>query len=246
MPGETTYCLATNQPTNQPTDLVLPEEYVDVRLTIPHEEWAKAHEKVFFDMEWYISYPHTGSKTKKEHFHVFVPIGPAKYVERLRKRIKDHFGSGQRIATLRPRENCVASGIQYGSKEGTRPFIVGDECDEWIAASPPWEHRNAAGVNAGINQRPLKNVDHFRTITYMNMEKVCLRYRRENGISSSDLSDVLEHMHAHGWRLQISVLRAGIPSTMFEQFAAACDGRTIYCANRFNRMKTTERWKEGA
>lgn len=243
MSGETTYCLTANQPTNQPTELELPEEYASLRITIEHTKYAELHDKVLFDLEWYISYPHTGKNRSNEHYHVFFQSG---ITERLRKRIKDNFGSGNKQFSFKSFKNGLASGIQYGSKEGTRPYYVGDECPEWILSAPPWEQRNAAGVNAGINGKPPRNPDHFKQITYSNMEKVCMRYRNDNGIKSTDLSHVLAHMHRNGWRLQVTVLRNGIPSQFFEEFTAQCSGDTTYCVNRFNRMKVMERWKEGA
>lgn len=240
--SETTYCLATNQPTNQLPTTDLPEEYTSLRITIPHSVYPELHENVLFDLDWYISYPHTGKNRNNEHYHVFFEHG---ITERIRKRIKTHYGDGNKQFSFKSFKNGLTSGIQYGSKEGTTPYIVGPHCNEWIACAPKWEHRNAALINAGINKRPVKE-DHFRIITYTNMEKLCLRYRNQNGLKTTDLAQVLAHMHEHDYRLQITVLKNGIPSTIFEQFQKACSGGTIYCEGRFNRMRVQERWKEGA
>lgn len=241
--SETTYCLATNQPTNQPvtgtTDI--PEEYTSMRITIAHSRFQELHDNVLHDLSWYISYPHTGKDRSNEHYHVFFVAG---ITERLRKRVKSYFGPGNGVAMFKSFKNGLTSGIQYASKEGSLPYIVGSECDEWIACAPPWVQRNAALINAGINQRQVKE-DHFRIITYTNMEKLCLRYRNQNGLKTKDLAEVLAHMHENGYRLQYTVLKNGIVSTVYEQFTKACDGGTIYCAGRFNRMRCQERWKEG-
>lgn len=240
--SETTYCLATNQPTNQPpTGTDLPEVYTSLRITIEHSKFDELHTNVLYDLTWYISYPHKGRNGDNEHYHIFFESG---ITERIRKRIKTHYGTGNKLFSFKSFQNGLGSAIQYGSKEGTLPYIVGAECDSWISSAPPWEHRNGAGVNAGINQRQLKNPDHFRQITYSNMEKVCLRFRKDNGMKTTDLADVLAAMLARDWRFQVTVLRNGIPSSMFDDFAARCEGDTVFCVGRVRRMKISERWTE--
>jgi hypothetical protein len=88
--------------------------------------------------------------------------------------------------------------------------------------------------------------DHFYQITYQNMEKVTLRYRQQNGIKSTALEDTLEHMHKNGWRLQISVLRGGIPAQLYDEFTAKCKGETTYTAGRFSRMRVLEKWRDNS
>lgn len=229
-------------PTDRPTDQEGPTTYLSLRVTIPHTMKDRLVEKVLYDMPWYIGYPHKGRGGQNEHFHVFFGDDGPRYRDRIRKRVKDHFGDGNRNFCLKLGENGIAQAIQYGSKEGTIPFVFGDFVGEWIDNAPEWEHRNLGQINTNLGKRPLRNVDHFYQITYSNMEKVTLRYRLQNGLKTTDLAEVLEHMHANGWRLQISVERGGIPHTMFEQFAAACNNGTVYCSGRFNRMKVDSQW----
>lgn len=74
----------------------------------------------------------------------------------------------------------------------------------------------------------------------MNMERVTLRFRAENGIKSTQLEDTLEAMHKDGCRLQITVLRGGIPSQFFDEVNAQCNNKTSFKASRFVMMRKLE------
>ena len=79
--------------------------------------------------------------------------------------------------------------------------------------------------------------DWFRELTFRNLEKATLRYREAEGLQSKDLEVILEHMHAKGWRISMSMVRSGIPEAFYEQFTAACEGGTVWKKSRFTALK---------
>lgn len=121
----------------RPTDRPMVSNYTSIRITIPHRDLVIMLEKVFYDVSWYICYPHTGKNGDNEHFHVFCPATDNAGRDRLRKRVKDHFGSGNKFVSLKHCENGITQAIQYGSKEGTSPITRGD-VQSWIDNAPPW------------------------------------------------------------------------------------------------------------
>ena len=126
-------------------------------------------------------------------------------------------------------------------KEGP-PFEVGGnsaDVHRWIATAPKWESngRNIGAYLEKPERKKVKNPDHFYQITYQNIEKVSLRYRKENGIKSIQLEDTLAAMCKDGWRVCLQMIKQGIPIPFYDQFTAACKGETIFTSNRFAMMR---------
>lgn len=229
-----TTCVSTaNQPTNQP-----PQTYVTLRVTTPHENWDKV-EKCIDDEKWYISYAENGSDGGNPHFHVLLPGSVSKDRERVRKRIKTAGFYGNRELSVKLMENGILQGIQYCSKEGTAFKIGGDveSVQRWIDAAPEWVHQpNIGGYMKGSSVKE-PNPDHFKQINFRNLEKVALRFRRENGIKSTDLSYTLEKMHDAGWRLCHAMVMQGIAAPYYDHFTLACQGKSLWKKGRFDLMR---------
>lgn len=247
--AEATYRLQPNQP-NQPTDVqnIAPDDnrYISVRITVGHDQVYKIVDKVLYDVEQYIIAPHKAN-TANEHFHVAIPIGNEKSstaCERYRKRAKSVNGGGAGKIATKLYENGIEQFVAYVKHEDCQPVLKG-YTEAWFAEIER-KQKDQSGISSHMDKRPVKprNPDHFKQITYQNLEKVSLRYRRDNCIKSKQLEDTLEAMHRDGWRLQISVLRGGIPDSFFEQFTKACDEDTIFTHGRFNRMRIIEKWRD--
>ena len=138
--------------------------------------------------------------------------------------------------------NGCASFVSYVKHEIAEACLKGFS-QEWFDEIEVKHTNVGAYMEKEIKKRP-KNEDHFYQITFMNMERVTHRYRAQNGIKSTDLEDTLEHMHANGWRLQVTILKQGIPAQFYDEFKAKCEGKTTFTSNRFKRMRTVERWRE--
>lgn len=229
----------------EPEPPVLPQnldDYISLRITIEHSKVYDLIHTVLNDVNHYIVYPHRGKAGDNQHFHICIAgvKVESRCVDKFRIRLK-RFVKGAGKLMAKAMHNGVCSFVGYVKHEDAKPYIKGFDLD-WFNDIPAtkWEEVEKK------DGKPVKvrNPDHFKQITYMNMERVCLRYRAENGIESKELGVTLEHMHKHGWRLQVTVLRQGIPQTFFEQFTAACKGESIWCEGRFNRMMKYENWRE--
>ena len=226
-------------PTDRPTDTDRPPptEYLSVRVTDAHTNWDKI-KNVILDYEWYISYAEHGTSGTNPHFHVLLPGDGQRDSDRIRKRLKTAGYTGNRQLSVH--QNGLSSGIQYCSKEGSPFEIGGDSADirRWIAEAPKWV---PIGKNIGAYldkpEKKPRNPDHYYMITYQNIEKVTLRYRKENGIKSIHLEDTLAAMHKDGWRCCLQMIKQGIPIPFYDQFEASCKGSTIFTSNRFAMMR---------
>ena len=79
-------------------------------------------------------------------------------------------------------------------------------------------------------------------LSYQNMEKLTLWYRKAHGIGSAQLADTLAAMHAAGWRCDQEVLAGGIPQAYYDQFTAMVHGNSIYTAEFFRSMRVQPEW----
>lgn len=237
-----------SQPPNQPTlgtPVTVGDRYISIRITMPHAQVYKITDTVVHDVTEYIVYPHFG-KNKNEHFHVCIPISDdddaVKLCERYRKRAKGINGGGPGKIMCKTHSNGCECFVSYVKHEAGEPIIKGFS-QEWFDAIEKRETNIGAYMEQPLKKKP-RNEDHFYQITFQNMEKVTLRYRAQNGIKSHDLEDTLEHMHKNGWRLQVTVIRQGIPAQFYDEFTAKCKGETTFTTGRFARMRQLERWRE--
>lgn len=230
-------------PTNQPTNLEPPTEYYSLRVTTSDMDLVVNH--VLFDIDSYIMYPHTGKNDldPNPHYHILI-LGKVP-VERLRKRVRDHIGAGNKFFSGKSNSNGLLSGISYCTHEDTKPIFKGPEPWElWIQEAPKWEPRPLVQTKIGETRKPV-HPDHFREITFRNMLKVCLRHRQDRHLKTKSLAVVLESLHHDGWFLNVQVIRQGIPSTFYDEFEARCSGDTVMREGRFNRMRVVSSWEGG-
>lgn len=214
--------------------------YVSIRVSVPHSNWSKIETEVLQDGVEYIAYPHTGSKTHVEHFHIFVPTDDSKKVDMYRKRVQRAFSDmegGNKLVSVKFMQNFIINAVTYGSKEGTQPYTRGAWTDDVIAKAPAWEHQNVGKYCVGrkLGSRP-RDPDHFMLITPRNIERLTLRFRKEHGIVSTDLADTLTEMDKHGYRLAEVFFRNGIQKCYFEFFERACQGKSPSTAWTYQRL----------
>lgn len=242
--AEATYS-ASAQPPNQPT--TDDNRYISVRITLSHAQVYKIEERLVYDVESYIIAPHKAN-SDNEHFHVAIPIGNEKSstaCERYRKRAKAINGGGAGKIAVKLYENGIEQFVAYVKHEDCQPVLKNYEKSWWdeIERKSKEQTTMPRFLEKESRKRP-RNPDHFNQITFQNLERVTLRFRRENGITSTELEDTLEAMHKEGWRLQISVHKQGIPEVFYEQFTKACKNETVFTAGRFARMRVLEKWRE--
>lgn len=234
-------------PTNQPTNIA-PDQYLSVRLTIPHSEWHLVENGILGDVPVFIAYPHAGNTNENPHYHILIPNYDK--CELLRQRIKrglSQFGTGNGLYSIKSNTNGLLSGIQYCGHENTVPILKGENVEQWVKDAPEWVDVDPKMRQMKIGEkRKAVHEDHFREITYRNMLKVCLRHRQDRRLTTKSLGKVLESLHTENWFLNVQVLRSGIPSTFYDEFEARCNGETVMREGRFNRMRVVASWEGGA
>jgi hypothetical protein len=242
---ETTYVSKTNQ-TNQPTSPTPPDEYLSARITASHDTWNAIAQAGRFNESWYISWAEHGKSGTNPHFHVLLPGTGTNDAERVRKRLKTAGYTGNSQLSVKFNKNGILQGIQYCGKEGS-PFKIGGDqtvIQSWIDAAPKWESRDK-NIGAYLEKKSVKRCheDHFYDINYRNLIKVSLRYRKQHGMKTKDLAEVLAQMCLHGWAFCKQMQKEGIPETFFGDFEAQCDGKSLFTAGMINNMRRPVDWR---
>lgn len=226
------------------------DSYLSIRVTTPHTSWDDIVRVLLNGVPDYVAYPHTGKLTDKAHFHIFIPCSASTAAERYRNRLRRHFGaSGNKTYSISFKSNGILSAIQYGSKEGTTPYVSSPAMQECVSSAPAWEERLApSGLGPYLtHSAPKRKLDenHHFPITVRNILKASLRYRTTHAISSMELEHTLEAMHADNWFLDAYLMTHGIHPVTFSEFTARCQGKTVMTASRFAMMRNTdlEKWK---
>lgn len=194
-----------------------PTTYISIRITVPHA-MADSVIAVIAKEEWYIMYPHTGSVTEKEHFHVFVPGCGKSDCERYRLAFKRSAGFtvyGNRTISVKSQDNGLCRAISYGAKEKTEPYVKGDFVSEWINASPAWVQK--------VGKRK-RNADGVITLTCINHVQLAFEYRKANNLHSDDLCEVVRRMICSGeYMVDANFMRSGAPDFLIDVFKEACE-----------------------
>lgn len=236
-------------PSDRPTDSEVC--YLSGRINIPHSMSDIFVDTVLCDVERYILYPHI-SEANVQHFHfAFAVSGDTKKcADKYRKRCGNFIRSrGLPAGKMSKRINIMYNGISnfvsYVKHENAEPILRGYE-RSWFDAIEAKVKETPVGIGAHF-VKPVKKAakpDHFWTITHQNMIKIALRYRKNEGLTTTDLSVVLSHMlNAGGWMFSDSVLRRGICSEMWYIFDKMCRGEQIYPEGRINRMMVSTAWE---
>lgn len=242
----TTYVPDTDRQTDRQSDGMAPEieHYISVRVTLPHDLFPELRDSVFQDYEEYVAYAHLGKSKDNPHFHILIPAGKAT-ADSLRQRLRRHFSaSGNKCYSVKSYDNGIGSGIQYCSREGSDPIVRGPGMYSCIAAAPKWVDRDRNMYHYMKDGAKRRKVDemHFYVITFRNIEKVTLDYRKRKGIKSDQLEETLTAMHADNWRLDRQLTERGIPATVYDEFTAKCHGHTSWTVGRFSRMRMPPTW----
>lgn len=181
----------------------IPQDYLSIRVTCPKVDHRRVLEKIFSEVD-YVCYPHKGKKTGKEHFHLFCPQVSKKNMLRERLRSAGYEGNGQ--VCIKIMHNGLDHGIQYGSKEGTDPYIQGD-LQEIVKMSPQWEDGKSQTDIRQYQDRRSKT-ERFWMLTRSNLALQASRYQREHCPKITSLREVLRKMMKDTlWRPDVTLMR---------------------------------------
>lgn len=229
-------------PTHRPTDTddTPPTHYLSIRLTCPHDEWARIEQTILEGIDHYVAYPHIGkSEGGNPHWHIFIPAGAAREGDRIRNRIKREYGTGNAVFSIKYMSNGLLHGLQYGGREKTQP-MVGRSMQRWVDQAPAW-------VEGG---RPVVKTPKEKlgspVLTLSNVLKQALKFARARSLDCN-LTEILYLMVQDGWVPSRDILTKGIPRPIHDEYLM-CLGRKARAPHQwmFLTDPTEEqlRWRE--
>lgn len=211
--------MSTTNQSNQPTYT----NYISLRLTIKHDDVSVLFEKVLHDVDEWCMYKHGGGTSGiAEHVHVAICGGNC---ERIRKRLRDNIGGGNKVYSVKQYGNDLRSFVFYCSHEGSVPDFKGDQ---WPALIQEVKD------NGGYKKRKID--EHFVTdrklvrdwiLSYSNIVPQAVLYQKKNLPGEDSLKRVVKHMIAHTkWRPSLQMYKSGIPSVYQMDFEFRIGVRT--------------------
>lgn len=225
----------TDRPTDRQVDPAIVPDYISVRLTVSHNEWPKIVSSVLHDRS-YIAYPHIGKSATNPHFHIFVPSDDlARDADCMRNRIKRAFGGGNKTLSVVQKSNGIMSAIQYGSREGTVPFVSDADLQGIIDRSPPWEEQVVKKKKYGQVMIPpsedsekKSRTDRDWQLTYSNLVTQAVLYARREKLTGS-LKEVVREMCVNTkWKPSFQMVKQGVPDHYYKDFEFRTGKRKLY------------------
>lgn len=202
--------MSTTNLTNQPT-------YISLRLTIPHSDVSILYDKIIHDVDEWCVYKHGGSNTGiAEHVHVAIVGGNC---ERIRKRLRDNIGGGNKVYSVKQFTNDVRGFVFYCSHEGSIPDFKGDKWPVYIQE-----------IQEGGGYQKRKMTDHFVvkdkkevvrswTLTYTNLVLQAVAHHKRYRLDTDSLKKVVLHMWKNtNWAPSRDVRKNGIGRTYQMEF----------------------------
>lgn len=204
--------LDSNHQTNQPTNHQ-PPTYISARITLPHSQWEYLRDKTLYDID-YVVYPHHGKHNDNPHFHIFSPADHSRDVERYRRRVKAAFADriGNGFFSIKFMSNGIIRGLQYGSREGTTPYVKGEELLQLMPTVPPWEDTKKPPGQTLLPYGLETRKERDWQLGYPNLVCQAVRHARLHGLGTSSLKEVVRHMLENTkWRPNKHMLSGGVP-----------------------------------
>lgn len=195
-----------------------PADYLSVRVTTSHDNWKTLVERVFHDVD-YCCYKHGGPGRCREHFHICVPGGNS---DRIRKRLKDHLGGGNKVYSVKQFTNPLRSFVFYCEHEGSKPVFEGSTVDwpsiiEAVRVDGVYKKRSEIGFN--VSDKEFKPRERDWQLTYSNLVPQAVAFRNKNMPGETSLKAVVKEMiRTTKWTPSPSMLKGGVPKFYYSQF----------------------------
>lgn len=190
-------------------------------------DWMYAHE--------------VGGETHKPHFHI-VFIKPPNYKQNtLRKHIMDVFGTGNETFSFKSekgRKTLYTAGSYLAKGCDFHAF---GRLKDHVPLFPKWVDPVKKKEDPEDDYSKPSKAKHY-LLGYNNLVKQALRYRARylaKKAEARDLSFVIAHMYCNSdWRLSATILKQGIPKTLYTEFEASVDHRMAdkFTKEYFNMM----------
>lgn len=183
--------------------------YWSIRLTLEHAWWSKVYTHLVKDQS-YVAFPHSGTKTEKEHWHVLIPVSGTPNDKNVRNVIDRHLGlRGNKQYSLKLMKNGIASGIAYGKHDQRKPPKCSADLESLLASTP------AIAVQRQTRQEEFMKTDVKKVrdwqLTYSNLVAQAVNHYHTNHMSGVSLKDTIKHMcMTTKWRPSVQLVRNGV------------------------------------
>lgn len=213
-----------HQPTNQPTYMT---NYLSVRLTIEHSRIDEIKNKLLHDVsEWCIYMHGGGTSTITEHFHICI-VGTAG--ERYRKRLRDTFGGGNKVYTVKQFDGELRGFVFYCAHEGTTPIYQGSQWSDIIESVNQEGCYKKRKIDHHFQPKEKRVLDRDWQLTYSNIVAQAVLYQRKYMKGEKSLKRVIKHMIEHTkWRPSRDMYKNGMPPVYQHDFEFRIGDRTEF------------------
>lgn len=194
-----------------------PDPYYQYRLTVPFASLRDVRKLLtFYSKDWALCMHKPDSEDSSEHFHMVMRDFDTKKIDAFRKAVCKHFsrqGNGLHAGKMQT-GNHVSRAIGY--------FKHDPDCEIYHSGQPYWDDyiQNEPAFVKSEAPRVLKERTNYPVLTYGNVLKQAIKYRKEHGLRTDSLSDVVEEMvNAHNWWPSRELLVNGIPAETHQRFS---------------------------
>lgn len=203
-------------------------------------------EDIFGKLNHWAYCKEVGTETGKPHVHVVFKMFSGYKQNTLRKKLIEMFGSGNGTYSFKKEgKNTLGRAMAYVMKDGNysaygdiKTLAESGDVPKWV--DPETLKKRKREENDDDYSKPGKQKHYL--LGYSNLVKQSLRYRARflaKDSRSKDLSFVLAHMYVHSdWRLATTVLKQGIPRTLYTEFEASVNHTMVekFAPGYFNLM----------
>lgn len=193
-----------------------PEPYYQYRLTVSFASLPAVRALLtHYSKDWALCMHKPDSEDSSEHFHMVMRDFDSKKIDAFRKAVCKHFGrQGNGLHAGKMQNNHVSRAIGY--------FKHDPDCEIYHSGQSYWDEyiENEPAFVKSEAPKVLKERPNYPVLTYGNVLKQAIKYRKEHGLRTDSLSDVVEEMvNAHNWWPSRELLVNGIPAETHQRFS---------------------------
>jgi len=188
---------------------LLTQRYYSIRLTMPHDKWSLIYGQLIGESS-YVAYPHVGTATEKEHWHVLL-ISPLddKKIRNIINRKLHLMGNG--LFSMKSYPTNIVSGITYCKHDSTSVPKMSLDMTDIVASAPAWAKQTPIDIHYDPVGKPVKCSDW--QLTYANLVGQAVEYRRRSKTDFDSLKSTVQDMLQHTkWRPSPYLLKNGVPT----------------------------------
>lgn len=196
---------------SQPTQatLLTQSRYYSIRLTMPHDKWSLIYGQLIGESS-FVAYPHVGSATEKEHWHVLLitPLDDKK-IRNIINRKLHLMGNG--LFSMKSYPTNIVSGITYCKHEADSVPKMSPDMASIVSSAPAWVKQTPIDIHYDPAGKPPGKCSDWQ-LTYANLVGQAVEYRRRTKTDFDSLKTTIQHMLNHTkWRPSPYLRKNGVP-----------------------------------